>query len=79
MTKDKNINQPGKPEINRNSDHNFTNSSHVSGGITDEEFADEFLAYPAGPGTNEAKYQFNFLGAELEKIDSAHTKNGLKK
>lgn len=45
--------------------------SNVSGGITDEEFADEFLAYPATPNTEGARYQFNFLGAELEKINSA--------
>lgn len=79
MTKDNDNKQPTKLEINRNKDHSFINSSHVSGGITDEEFADEFLAYPADPGTNEAKYQFNFLGADLERINSAQqTKDGLK-
>lgn len=58
---------------------NIKNSSHVSGGITDEEFADEFLAYPADPASTEAKFQFNFLGAELEKVNSTQlTKDGLK-
>lgn len=78
MTKD-DITQSTNLEINRNKDHNFINSSHVSGGITDEEFADEFLAYPADPATNEPKFQFNFLGAELERINSAQkTKKGFK-
>lgn len=58
----------------------YVDISNVCGGITDEEFADEFLAYPATPGTDEAKYQFNFLGAQLEKINSAqNVKDELKK
>lgn len=45
--------------------------SNITGGITDEEFADEFLAHPTAPGTNRSSFQFNFLGAELEKVSSA--------
>ena len=59
---------------------NYTTVSNITGGITDEEFADEFLAYPKSPNQNGARYQFNFLGAELEKVDSAKlVRNELKK
>lgn len=60
-------------DINRR-DEDFTDISNISGGITDEEFADEFLAYPADAGTSDAEFQFNFLGAELEKVNSAKNK-----
>lgn len=49
----------------------YEDISNISGGITDEEFADEFLAYPASPGDPDASFQFNFIGAELEKINQA--------
>ncbi|MCL4441056.1 MAG: hypothetical protein M1609_10875 [Firmicutes bacterium] len=51
--------------------HNYSKISNISGGITDEEFADEFLAYPTTPNSEGAKFQFNFLGAELEKLNTA--------
>lgn len=50
---------------------NLTTVSNITGGITDEEFADEFLKNPTVPDANRARYQFNFLGADLEKINSA--------
>lgn len=58
----------------------YADVSNIAGGITDEEFADEFLAYPATPDTEGARFQFNFLGAELEKInDAKNVRNELKK
>ncbi len=50
---------------------NSADISNISGGITDEEFADEFLAYPQAPESDSARFQFNFLGARLEKTVSA--------
>ena len=50
---------------------NSADISNICGGITDEEFAGEFLAYPKSPESDSAKFQFNFLGAQLEKAASA--------
>jgi len=50
---------------------NSADVSNICGGITDEEFADEFLAYPQSPESDSAKFQYNFLGAHLEKAASA--------
>lgn len=54
--------------------------SNITGGITDEEFASEFLANQATSNPKGAKFQFNFVGAELEKINSAkNIRDELKK
>lgn len=63
-----------------NRQRNSTSVSNITGGITDEEFASEFLAQPAAPNTNQTRYQFNFLGADLEKVSSAkNIRDELKK
>jgi len=45
--------------------------SNVCGGITDEEFSDEIINPPQPVGKDGGKFQLNFLGADLEKINSA--------
>jgi len=65
-----------KSERNKlDTDKDNQNISNISGGITDEEFAEDFLAYPAAPNEEGANYQFNFLGAELEKVEAARKVN----
>lgn len=46
-----------------------TELSNITGAITDEEFASEILPHLQKTNNYQPKFQFNFLGAELEKIN----------
>lgn len=49
----------------------FSEVSNVCGRITDEEFSTEFINRDIKSAKDDALFQFNFDGAELEKVNNA--------
>ena len=67
-------------ENNKTKNQSANTVSNITGGITDQEFANEFLADSTASNTNRSRFQFNFVGAELEKVSSAkNIRDELKK
>lgn len=68
---DDKMNKQSRVNKNQSKTTNFSSVSNINGNITDSEFSTEFINRGIRSDRDNAHFQFNFNGADLEKVNNA--------